>query len=61
MSKKLLSWVWFINVTAYSLLISTVLVDCETATIIKVVASSAIIFGSIWGILMSVAKKKDDN
>ncbi len=61
MSKKFLSWVWFINITAYSLLMSTVLRECETATTIKVIASSAIIFGSIWGILMSVAKKKDDN
>ena len=61
MSKKFLFWVWFINITAYSLLMSTVLSECDTATTIKVIASSAIIFGSIWGILMAVAKKKDDN
>ena len=36
-------------------------IECETATIIKVIASFAIIFGSIWGILMAVAQKKDDN
>ena len=61
MSKKFLSWVWFINISAYSLLMSTVLRDCDTATMIKVIASSAIILGSILGILVSVAQKKDDN
>ena len=61
MSKKFLSWVWFINISAYSLLMSTVLSECDTATMIKVIASSAIILGSILGILVSVAQKKDDN
>lgn len=61
MSKKFLSWVWFINISAYSLLMSTVLSECDTATMIKVIASSGIILGSILGILVSVAQKKDDN
>ena len=57
MSKKVFI-VWFINIMAYTLLLSTVCSECETATFVKVLIASAILFGSIWGTLIAIIKKR---
>lgn len=58
MSKKVFI-VWFINLMAYVLLLSTVSSEWGTAVFVKVLITSAILFGSIWGTLIAIVKKKD--
>lgn len=58
MSKKVFI-VWFINLMAYVLLLSTVSSEWGTAAFVKVLITSAILFGSIWGTLIAIVKKKD--
>ena len=57
MSKKIFI-LWFINIMAYALLLSTVCSECETATFVKVLIASEIRFGSIWGTLIAIIKKR---
>ena len=57
MSKKVFI-LWFINVMAYTLLLATVCSEYETATFVKILIASAILFGSIWGTLIAIIKKR---
>ena len=52
--------IWGVNLMAFCYLVRTACSECEGVVFIKVLIPSAIVFGSIWGILLAILKKIDN-